>query len=102
MTKSKTLGEKAQQKLKTLTDDAITVIRRENVSAFTKGWLGQQLSITKPMVSKVISQLKKDEFLKNQTANSGDFQDPMNRGKYSLVREIVGGKWVSGKGRYDT
>ena len=99
--KAKTLGEKIQKKLRTLSDDAITVIRRENVSGFTKGWLGQQLGITKAMTSQVISQLKKDNFLKGETGNAGDFQDPRNRGKYSIVRDITGGKWVNGKGRYD-
>lgn len=101
MAKPKTLSEKAQQKLKTLTDDAIVVIRRDNIRGFTKGWLGQQLGITVPMTSKVISQLKKDEVLENHTTNAGDFMDPRNRGKYSLVRGVVGGKFVNGKGRYD-
>lgn len=100
MAKPKTLSEKAQQKLKTLSDDAITVIRRENIRGFTKGWLGQTLSITKPMASKVISEMKKNEVLENYTSNAGDFMDPRNRGKYSLVRGVVG-NYVNGKGRYD-
>lgn len=99
MAKSKTLVEKTQQKLKTLTDDAIVVIRRENIHGFTKGWLGQTLGIPKPMASKVISELKKAEVLSNGTTNFGDFQDPRNRGKYSIVRGAEGGKFVNGKGR---
>jgi hypothetical protein len=97
-----TLAKKKQGVLRTLTDAAIVAVRGHQVSAFTKGWLGQALGVSKSAVSRVISQLKKDEFLHNQTTNCGDFQDPLNRGKYFHVRGaglLPGWKWANGKPR---
>jgi hypothetical protein len=96
----KTLLQKKKQKLKTLTDDAIITVRRDQISAFTKGWLGQALGVSKSETSQVISQLKKDEFIHNASSNYGDFQDPWNRGKYFRVRGAELNpewKWANGK-----
>lgn len=95
MTKPKTLPEKKATKLRTLTDAAITVVRRDKVAAFTKGWLGQTLAIDRTATSQIIAQLKKDEFIHNDTTNWGDFRDPRNRGKYYHVREAPP-RWIGG------
>lgn len=85
------------KKLRQLTDKAILVCRSTNTRGFTKGWLGQSLGIDKSATSQVISQLKKDEFLHNQTSNAGDFQDPLNRGKYYRVRGETEGWFRNGR-----
>lgn len=92
--------QKQEKKLRALTDQAISVCRSTGTRGFTKGWLGQKLEIDKSAVSKVISQLKKDEFIHNWTSNAGDFSDPYNRGKYFHVRGSEGeGQLRNGFGR---
>ena len=93
-------NQKQEKKLRALTDQAILVCRSTGTRGFTKGWLGQKLEIDKSVVSKVISQLKKDEFIHNWTSNAGDFADPYNRGKYFRLREeMEGGVLRNGFGR---
>lgn len=93
-----TLAEKKESRLRTLTDEAIVTIRTKKVQGFTRGWLSQALSIEKDEAAPVISQLKKEGFIKDQTTNFGDFADPANRGKYFIVREPVPeGIWINGR-----
>lgn len=98
-TAKETRSKKNTKRLRTLTDEAITVVRREGIGAFTKGWLGQTLATDRAEASQVISQLKKDEIIEHRTGHPGDFQDPMNRGKYYFVRGVPWDKrvWANGK-----
>lgn len=97
-TKKTTLAKKKKARIRTLTDEAIVTIRTKKVSGFTRGWLSQALSIEKDEAAPIISQLKKEHFIKDYTTNFGDFTDPANRGKYFIVREPVpDGIWVNGK-----
>lgn len=100
-TAKETRAKKNEKRLRTLTDEAITVVRQQRAGAFTKGWLGKMLVIDREEASQVVSQLKKDEFIHHETTNWGDFQDPRNRGKYYCVREAPQGWYDLGWKAYN-
>jgi hypothetical protein len=90
-------------KLKKLTDEAITVVRSRGVNCFRLEQLMGAMNVDRSVASKIISQMKKEEFLETKDYNKvGDLNDPSNRGKRLFVvrGEVfinVGGVEVGGR-----